>query len=142
MAFDPPSATAKVCALDSHLDFAELNCAARSDIPLRMISIRNRGLTPLSCALLGLISQVPRSGYALMELFNSTPLRRYSGSAGAVYPALKGLEQLSLIRGEVERAGSLRRGASTSLLPRAARHFGGGSVKRSRLKTWRFGMRS
>ncbi|HJO37814.1 MAG: PadR family transcriptional regulator [Vicinamibacterales bacterium] len=67
-----------------------------------------RPLTTLTYALLGLIQQAPLSGYALMKTFQTTPMRQYSGSPGAVYPALRKLERGGLIRGAVERQGSLR----------------------------------
>lgn len=65
-------------------------------------------LTSLSYALLGLIGQAPRSGYELMNLFRTTPLGRYSGSPGAIYPALKVLETSRLIHGVVKRPSTLR----------------------------------
>ena len=67
-----------------------------------------RPLTTLAYALLGLIHQAPLSGYALMMTFQTTPMRQYSGSPGAVYPALRKLEQAQLIRGKVEHRSSLR----------------------------------
>ena len=67
-----------------------------------------RPLTTLAYALLGLIPQMPRTRYALMRTFQTTPLGQYSGSPGAVYPALTKLEQAGLIRGKMERASALR----------------------------------
>ena len=84
-----------------------------------------RPLTTLAYALLGLIHQAPLSGYALMRTFQTTPLGPYSGSPGAVYPALGKLERAGLIRGTVERQGSLR--------PRRVYHLttkGRGALKR------------
>jgi len=68
----------------------------------------NRLLTTLAYALLGLIHQAPLSGYALMRTFQTTPMGPYSGSPGAVYPALGKLDRAGLIRGKVERQASLR----------------------------------
>ena len=68
----------------------------------------NKALSTLSYALLGLIRMKPRSGYGLVKLFRTTPMGRFSGSPGAIYPALKSLETNGLIQGEVERPDSLR----------------------------------
>lgn len=67
-----------------------------------------RPLTTLAYALLGLVHQAPLSGYALMKTFQTTPMGQYSGSPGAVYPALRKLERAGLIQGKVERRASLR----------------------------------
>lgn len=48
--------------------------------------------SPLECALLGLLHQMPRSGYNLRKTFSSSPLAAFSDSPGAVYPALRQLE--------------------------------------------------
>jgi DNA-binding PadR family transcriptional regulator len=55
-------------------------------------------VTPLSYALLGLVGQQPRSGYALRKVFETTPLGSYSSSPGSIYPALKSLEKAGLIQ--------------------------------------------
>jgi DNA-binding PadR family transcriptional regulator len=55
-------------------------------------------MTPLSYALLGLIRMLPRSGYALRKVFETTPLGNYSSSPGSIYPALKSLEKAGLVR--------------------------------------------
>lgn len=47
----------------------------------------------LEQALLGLLHQEPRSGYDLRKIFGSTPLAQFSDSPGAVYPALRRLEE-------------------------------------------------
>ena len=54
-------------------------------------------MTPLSYALLGLVRQLPRSGYALRKVFETTPLGGYSSSPGSIYPALKSLEKAGLL---------------------------------------------
>ena len=64
--------------------------------------------TTLGYALLGLLHQEPRSGYDLRKIFETTPMGHYSGSPGAIYPALRRLEQQGLIEGEVDRSTSLR----------------------------------
>lgn len=65
-------------------------------------------LSTLSLAILGLISQGPRSGYDLRKAFATTPMGHFSMSAGAIYPALKRLEESGLVRGTVERKRTLR----------------------------------
>lgn len=64
--------------------------------------------TTLGYALLGLLHQQPRSGYDLRKIFETTPMAHYSGSPGAIYPALRRLEQRGLIEGSVDREYSLR----------------------------------
>jgi PadR family transcriptional regulator AphA len=53
--------------------------------------MRHPGL--LDFALLGLITQEPRTGYELRKLFVSTPLRHFSDSPGSIYPALARLQR-------------------------------------------------
>ena len=67
-----------------------------------------RGLSPLGCALLGLLHEQPRSGYDLCQLFAATPMARFSSSPGAIYPALKQLDARGLVTGTRERAASRR----------------------------------
>ena len=62
----------------------------------------------LGYALLGLL-QKPSSGYDLRKVFSSTSMRTYSDSPGAIYPALRRLEQAGLIRGAIEEGSGLRR---------------------------------
>ena len=50
-------------------------------------------MTPLQGAILGLLAMRPGSGYDLMRIFETTPMGHFSGSPGAVYPALSRLEQ-------------------------------------------------
>ncbi len=64
--------------------------------------------TSLGYALLGLIDQAPRSGYDLRKAFTATPLARFSDSPGAIYPALKKLEEQGMIRSEVKEGSGLR----------------------------------
>ena len=63
--------------------------------------------TSLDYALLALLHQAPSSGYHLRKVF-ATTMMQYSGSPGAIYPALKRLERWGLIEGEVDRSKSLR----------------------------------
>lgn len=67
-----------------------------------------RTSTPLEYALLGLLHQEPRSGYDLRKIFATTAMGNFSGSPGAIYPALKRLEARALIEGEVDSSTELR----------------------------------
>ena len=64
--------------------------------------------TTLEYALLGLLHQQPKSGYDLRKIFETTAMGNYSGSPGAIYPALKRLEAQALIEGEVDSSTELR----------------------------------
>ncbi|MBZ5681230.1 MAG: PadR family transcriptional regulator [Acidobacteriia bacterium] len=66
-------------------------------------------ISRLGYALLGLLRQRPSSGYDLRKIFSSTAMKTYSDSPGAVYPALRRLEQQGLIRGSLEHGSGLRR---------------------------------
>jgi DNA-binding PadR family transcriptional regulator len=57
---------------------------------------------------MGLVRQQPQSGYDIMKTFETTAISSYSSSPGAVYPALRRLEEAGLIAGEVENRDSLR----------------------------------
>lgn len=57
--------------------------------------------TTLEMALMGLLTQGPRSGYDLRKTFSSTVWRHYSDSPGSIYPALKRLQK----RGWIEETG-------------------------------------
>lgn len=59
-------------------------------------------VTPLGYALLGLIREMPRSGYRLRLVFETTPLGAYSSSPGSIYPALRSLEKAGLVRREAD----------------------------------------
>ena len=65
-------------------------------------------LTPLRLAILGLVAMHPQSGYDLRKVFETTPMGNFSSSPGAIYPALKSLENKGWIRGQQEDTGSLR----------------------------------
>lgn len=64
--------------------------------------------TNLEYALLGLLHQMPQSGYDLRKIFATTAMSNYSSSPGAIYPALKRLESRGLIKGEIDDAKELR----------------------------------
>jgi PadR family transcriptional regulator, regulatory protein AphA len=58
-----------------------------------------RQLTPFEHILLGLICLAPASGYDLKRIFAVTPMGIYQPSSGALYPALRRLELMSVVRG-------------------------------------------
>jgi DNA-binding PadR family transcriptional regulator len=80
--------------------------------------MKNRTPTTLEYALLGLIHAEPRTGYDLCKVFETTPMAHYSSSPGAIYPALKRLEQGEFISGKVERGSKMRPRKKYSLAPR------------------------
>lgn len=63
----------------------------------------------LGLALLGLLQQQPLSGYDLRKIFAATPMGGFSDSPGAIYPALRRLEEQRWVRGEVRESAGLRR---------------------------------
>ena len=69
---------------------------------------KGKQLSTLELAVLGLVSQQPRSGYDVRKVFIETALAHFSASPGAIYPALRRLERAGLLSGEVERQGTLR----------------------------------
>ncbi len=70
---------------------------------------RQSSISTLGYALLGLIHQKPVSGYALRKQFTATPMGSFSDSPGAIYPALRRLEEQGLIAGTIEDGSGLRR---------------------------------
>jgi DNA-binding PadR family transcriptional regulator len=65
-------------------------------------------LSTLSLAILGLISQNPLTGYDLRKVFLTTPMGHFSSSPGAIYPALRRIEQAGWIR-SLTKEGESRR---------------------------------
>ena len=61
-----------------------------------------RQLTSFEHVLLGLICTAPSSGYDLKQRFASTPMGVYEPSSGALYPALRRLEQQGLVRAQLQ----------------------------------------
>ena len=55
-------------------------------------------VSTLSLAILGLISQRPLTGYDLRKVFATTPMGHFSSSPGAIYPALRRIEEAGWIR--------------------------------------------
>jgi DNA-binding PadR family transcriptional regulator len=72
-------------------------------------TIKNKAISKLGYALLGLLQAQPASGYDLRKIFSSTAMTTYSDSPGAIYPALRRLQHQGLIRGNVEDGAGLRR---------------------------------
>lgn len=68
-----------------------------------------RALTDFEQTLLGLIGQEPRSGYELKKLFSTTPAGAYQPSDGALYPALRRLEQRGYLSAERTPSGGRER---------------------------------
>jgi len=65
-------------------------------------------ITSLDYALLGLLCQSPQSGYDLRKIFEAMAIGSYSGSPGAIYPALRRLEREGLVEGEIDSTTALR----------------------------------
>ena len=59
-----------------------------------------RPLTDFEHVLLGVIASEPRSGYGLKKMFSSSPASVYRPSPGALYPALRRLEERRLLHAE------------------------------------------
>jgi PadR family transcriptional regulator AphA len=57
-------------------------------------------LTPFEHILLGMICTAPSSGYDLKRIFAVTPMGIYQPSSGALYPALRRLEQKGLVQAQ------------------------------------------
>jgi PadR family transcriptional regulator, regulatory protein AphA len=57
-------------------------------------------LTSFEDILLGMICTEPSSGYDLKRIFAVTPMGVYQPSSGALYPALRRLEQKGLVRAQ------------------------------------------
>ncbi len=68
-------------------------------------------LTSFERILLGMICMVPSSGYDLKRIFAVTPMGIYQPSSGALYPALRRLEQKGLVQAQAPpgRAGQSAR---------------------------------
>jgi DNA-binding PadR family transcriptional regulator len=59
-----------------------------------------RPLTDFEQVLLAVVASEPRSGYGLKKMFTSSPASVYQPSPGALYPALRRLEERGLLRAE------------------------------------------
>jgi DNA-binding PadR family transcriptional regulator len=78
---------------------------------------RNSELTTLEYALLGLVGAAPMSGYDVHKVFATTPLAHFSSSPGAIYPALRRLEQRGLLTAALDRTRETRPRRVYSLSP-------------------------
>lgn len=65
---------------------------------LTSYDVRGRPLTGFEQVLLGVVAGRPQSGYELKKFFSNTPAMVYEPSPGALYPALRRLEQGGLLR--------------------------------------------
>jgi DNA-binding PadR family transcriptional regulator len=68
-----------------------------------------RAPTDFEQILLGLIGETPRSGYELKQFFRTTPAAVYQPSGGALYPALRRLEERGLLRAQEASSGRRNR---------------------------------
>ena len=89
--------------------------------------------TTLGFALLGLLEQRPRTGYAVRKVFEDTPMGHYSSSPGSIYPALRRLEENGLIEETDEEGRSSSRSRFFRLTTggrRALRRWLRGNIER------------
>jgi DNA-binding PadR family transcriptional regulator len=77
----------------------------------------------LGYALLGLLHQQALSGYDLRKIFTSTPIGGFSDSPGAIYPALRRLQERGLVRGEVQKSTGLRKRRVFRITPKGLASF-------------------
>lgn len=68
---------------------------------------RARALTELEACVLGVVSErAPCTAYTVRSVFAASPTRRFSGSAGAIYPLVRRLEKQGLLEAETRPRGS------------------------------------
>jgi len=79
--------------------------------------------SPLGYALLGLLHQQPLSGYDLRKIFASSPIGEFSDSPGAIYPALRRLQERGWVRGEVRKSAGLRKRRVFRITPKGLASF-------------------
>src|ERR1700690_3907977 len=77
---------------------------------------RARDLTTLEYVVLGFLAFKPQSGYAMLNNLE-TGVYRASASTGSVYPVLKRLEKLGLIKSAIEAVYETRPRKVYELLP-------------------------
>jgi DNA-binding PadR family transcriptional regulator len=75
----------------------------------KVSGMASRQLTVFEHILLGLICATPSSGYDLKRRFASTPMGVYQPSSGALYPALRRLEQQGLVQARSGQSARQRR---------------------------------
>ena len=66
-------------------------------------------MSDLDNLLLGLLHRRPRTGYALAKVLSELPITAFSGSPGAIYPALASLRARGLIQPVSDKASARRR---------------------------------
>jgi PadR family transcriptional regulator, regulatory protein AphA len=69
----------------------------------KLVTMTSRLLTQFEHILLGMICLQPSSGYDLKRTFAVTPMGVYQPSSGALYPALRRLEQAGLVRVQADQ---------------------------------------
>ena len=79
--------------------------------------------TLLGYALLGLLHQQPLSGYDLRKIFASTPIGEFSDSPGAIYPALRRLQERGFVHGVVQESKGLRKRRVFRITPKGLASF-------------------
>ena len=67
-----------------------------------------KDISTLTLAILGLIARNPCSAYDVRKIFETTPMGHFSASPGAIYPALKRIEENGWVSGRVANANTLR----------------------------------
>lgn len=65
-------------------------------------------ITPLDFAILGLLNEKPRTGYAVRKVFADTAMGQYSSSPGSIYPALSRLTKRGFVESVSEESRSTR----------------------------------
>ena len=80
------------------MDFNTISTKLVIRIVLNMKKIEIPKPTLLDYAILGLIQDGSLSGYAIRKMFEETALGNYSSSPGSIYPALKRMQRLKLIK--------------------------------------------
>ena len=76
------------------------------------------GLSTLSLAILGLVSQRPQTGYDIRKMFATTPMGHFSSSPGAIYPALRRIEKARWVRGRAGQGKTRRERIVYEMTPR------------------------
>ena len=72
--------------------------------------------TSLDYAILGLLKNEPQSGYGIRKVFETTALGTYSDSPGTIYPALKRLQKIALIKNKADKKDGKKKFFITKLL--------------------------
>ncbi len=81
-----------------------------------------RDPTTLEHALLGLLADHPRTGYAVRQVFAATPMASLGDSPGTIYPALKRLEAGGLIKASKAKDGRGTRELASTRKGKTALH--------------------